>query len=258
MAYTVKKLSELSGVTIRTLHFYEEEGLIKPSYYGSNGYRYYEEKELLQLQQILFFKELGFTIKQIKNVIGKDDFDQLSALNSHRKSLNQEWEKIGQLLKTIDKTINHLKGKKKMKHNEIFDGFNITLVKKAKGHEPYSAAEEIVGKSARNPTKNVEDVEKRGKAFYENATKTAHGIFRELIYCIEKGLAPNSPEVQCIIKKHHAFTDQIQDATQEVYKAMAELYQKHPEFRKQLDPFHPKLAEFMSKGMIIFADKELN
>jgi len=136
MAYTVKKLSELSGVTVRTLHFYEEEGLLKPSYYGSNGYRYYEEKELLQLQQILFFKELGFTIKQIKKVIGKGDFDQLSALHSHRKSLNQEWEKIGQLLKTIDKTINHLKGKKKMKDKEIFDGFNITLVKKAKGHEP--------------------------------------------------------------------------------------------------------------------------
>jgi len=258
MVYTVKKLSELSGVTVRALHFYEEEGLLRPAYYGSNGYRYYGERELFQLQQILFFKELGFTIKQIKKVIGKGDFDQLSALCSHRKSLNQEWEKIGQLLKTIDKTINHLKGKKKMKDKEIFDGFNITLVKKAKGHEPYSAAEEIVCKSVRNPTKNAEDVEKRGKAFYENATETAHAIFRELVHCIEKGLAPSSPEVQRIIKKHHAFTDQIQDATQEVYKAMAELYQKHPEFRKQLDPFHSKLAEFMSKGMIIFADKELN
>ncbi len=256
MAYTVKKLSEISGVTVRTLHFYEEEGLLKPLYYGSNGYRYYEEKELLQLQQILFFKELGFTIKQIKKVIGKGDFDQLSALHSHRKSLNQERGKIGQLLKTIDKTIKHLKGKKKMKDKEIFDGFNITLVKKAKGNEPYSAAEEIVGKSVRSPTKNAEDVEKRGKAFYENATETAHGIFKELVHCIEKGLTPNSHEVQRIIKKHHAFIDQIQDATQEVYKAMAELYQKHPEFRKQLDPFHPKLAEFMSKGMIIFADKE--
>ena len=49
MAYTVKKLSELSGVTVRTLHFYEEIGLLKPAYHGSNGYRYYEEKELLQL-----------------------------------------------------------------------------------------------------------------------------------------------------------------------------------------------------------------
>ena len=108
-------------------------GFLNRSYYGSNGYRYYEERELLQLQQILFFKELGFTIKQIKKVIGKSDFDQLAALHSHRKSLNQEWEKIGHLLKTIDKTINHLKGKKKMKDKEIFDGFNITLVKQTKG-----------------------------------------------------------------------------------------------------------------------------
>ena len=159
MAYTVKKLSELSGVTIRTLHFYEEIGLLKPAYHGSNGYRYYEEKELLQLQQILFFKELGFSLKQIQKVLGRDDFDQLSALYSHRKSLNQEWEKIGQLLKTIDKTIKHLKGKKKMKDKEIFDGFNITLVKKAKEGTSYFAAEEVVGKSVKNPTKNVQDVE---------------------------------------------------------------------------------------------------
>lgn len=258
MAYTVKKLSELSGVTVRTLHFYEEEGILKPSYYGSNGYRYFEEKELLQLQQILFFKELGFTIRQLKKVIGKGDFDQLSALHSHRKSLHLEREKIGQLLKTIDKTIDHLEGKKKMKDKEIFDGFNITLVKRAKGHESYAAAEEIVGKSVRTKTKNAADVEKRGKAFYENAKETAHAIFRELVNCIEKGLAPDSPEAQRIIKKHHAFANHIQDATQEVYKAMADLYQKHPEFRKQLDPFHPALAEFMSKGMIIFSDKELN
>ena len=69
MAYTVKKLSELSGVTVRTLHFYEELGILKPAYHGSNGYRYYEESELLQLQQILFFKELGFTLKQIQKVL---------------------------------------------------------------------------------------------------------------------------------------------------------------------------------------------
>ncbi len=257
MAYTVKKLSELSGVTIRTLHFYEEIGLLKPAYHGSNGYRYYEEQELLQLQQILFFKELGFSLKQIQKVLGRDDFDQLSALYSHRKSLNQEWEKIGQLLKTIDKTIKHLKGKKKMKDKEIFDGFNITLVKKAKEGTPYFAAEEIVGKSVKNPTKNVQDVEKREKAFYEKTTKTAHAIFKELVNCIEKGLEPNSDAVQRIIKKHHIFIEQLQNATQEVYVAMAQLYQEHPEFRKQLDPFHPQLAEYMAQAMREFADQNL-
>jgi len=135
-------------------------------------------------------------LKQIQKVLGRDGFDQLSALYSHRKSLDQEWGEIGQLLKTIDKTIKHLKGKKKMKDKEIFDGFNITLVKKAKKGSTYFAAEEIVGKSVKNPTKNAQDVEKRGKAFHEKTTELAHAIFRELVHCIEKGLDPTSDEVQ--------------------------------------------------------------
>ncbi len=257
MAYTVKKLSELSGVTVRTLHFYEELGILKPAYHGSNGYRYYEEKELLQLQQILFFKELGFTLKQIQKVLGRSDFDQLAALHSHRKALKQEWEKIGQLIKTIDKTINHLQGEVQMRDKEIFDGFNIGLVTLAKGGESYFSAEAIVLKSVKNPTKSAKDVEKRGKKFYENITKTAHAIFKELVYCIEKELDPSSDEVQLIIQKHHTFTVQIHDTTQEVYKALAQLYREHPEYRKQLDPFHPKLAEFMAQGMEIFADSKL-
>jgi DNA-binding transcriptional MerR regulator len=253
MAYTVKKLSELSGVTIRTLHFYEEIGLLKPAYHGSNGYRYYEEKELLQLQQILFFKELGFSLKQIHKVLGRDDFDQLSALYSHRKSLNCEWEKIGLLLKTIDKTIQHLQGKKRMKDNEIFNGFSIGIVKLAKEGEPYFAAEAIVLKSVKNPT-----VEKREKTFYENITKASHSLFKELVQCIEKGLEPASDEVQLIIKRHHAFTEQIHNATQEVYRALAQLYQEHPEFRKQLDPFHSELATFMAEAMKVFAERQLS
>ena len=257
MAYTVKKLSELSGVTIRTLHFYEEIGLLKPAYHGSNGYRYYEEKELLQLQQILFFKELGFSLKQIQKVVGRSDFDQLAALHSHRKSLSKEWEKIGVLLKTIDNTIKHLKGKKKMKDKEMFDGFNITLVK-AKEGQPYSAAEKLVVQSVKNPTKSAEDVEKRGKAYYDNITKTAHALFKELGHCIEKGLDPASDEVQKIIKRHHTFAEQTHSATKEVYKAMAELYVEHPEFRKQLDPFHPNLATFMAEAMRVFADRKLS
>jgi MerR family transcriptional regulator, thiopeptide resistance regulator len=257
MAYTVKNLSELSGVTVRTLHFYEEAGLLKPAYYGSNGYRYYEEKELLQLQQILFFKELGFTLKQIQKVVGKSDFDQLAALYSHKKALSKEWEKIGLLLKTIDKTINHLKGKKKMKDKEIFEGLNITLVK-AKEGQSYSAAEKLVVQSVKNPTKNTTDIERRGKAYYDNITRTAHDLFKELVHCIKKGLDPATDEVQKIIKKHHAFVEQTHAATQEVYKAMAQLHAEHLDFRKQLDPFHHELATFMADGMKVFADRELS
>src|ERR1041384_1006625 len=114
MAYTVKKLAAISGVSVRTLHFYDEVGLLNPAYHGANGYRYYEEPQLLALQQILFYRELGFELKQIKRILGRADFEIIDALRSHRKILQKNLTGTRRLIETIDKTINHLKGKKKM------------------------------------------------------------------------------------------------------------------------------------------------
>src|SRR5277367_6632874 len=123
MAYTVQKLAKMSGVSVRTLHFYDEIGLLPPAYIEANGYRYYEEKELLLLQQILFFRELGFELKKIQKILGKGDFDKVAALHSHRKVLQTTIERTKELIKTIDKTINHLSGDRKMKDQEIYHGF---------------------------------------------------------------------------------------------------------------------------------------
>src|SRR3954467_13114326 len=101
MAYTVKQLTAMSGVSVRTLHFYDEMGLLKPAYYGTNGYRFYEEPQLLMLQQILFYRELKFELKQIKKILGKADFEKLAALQSHRQVLQQKSVRTGSLIDTI-------------------------------------------------------------------------------------------------------------------------------------------------------------
>ena len=250
MAYTVKNLSELSKVTVRALHFYEEEGLLKPSYYGANGYRYYEEKQLLELQQILFFKELGFSLKQIKKVLGRSDFDQLAALQSHKKALSLEWEKIGKLIGTIDKTIQHIKGNVKMEDKDIFQGFGQITV--GKGDEPYFNAEVLVLKSLKQPREEVDGSER------VNIAKAGNELYRRVAECMEKGKTPFSKEVQSLVKKHHAFSEKFHGSTKEVYKALSKLYREHPEFRKQLDPIHLELAEFLAEAMDVFADKELS
>src|SRR6185312_3931952 len=118
MAYTVKQVAEMSGVSVRTLHFYDETGLLKPAYLGANGYRFYEEPQLLALQQILFYRELGLELKQIKQVLGRADFEKVAALESHRAVLEKNLSRTRSLLETIDKTIQHLKGTKKMKTEE--------------------------------------------------------------------------------------------------------------------------------------------
>src|ERR1700722_18917170 len=115
MAYTVKQVAAMSGVSVRTLHFYDETGLLKPAYLGANGYRFYEEPQLLTLQQILFYRELGFELRQIKQVLGRADFEKVAALQSHRKVLQTNLTRTRKLIETIDKTIQHLKGKKKKK-----------------------------------------------------------------------------------------------------------------------------------------------
>src|SRR5262249_46629490 len=125
MAYTVKQVATMSGVSVRTLRFYDETGLLKPASYGANGYRFYEEIQLLILQQILFYRELGFELKQIKQTLDQADFEKVAALQSHREVLLEKLSQTRTLIETIDRTIAHLKGATKMKGEEMFSGFTV-------------------------------------------------------------------------------------------------------------------------------------
>jgi len=125
MAYTVKQLARMSGVTVRTLHFYDEMSLLKPAYTKANGYRIYEEPQLLMLQQILFYRELGFELRRINEILSQREFEKLAALKSHRQVLENNVTRTRALIETIDKTIRHLKGTKQMKIEDLFKGFSI-------------------------------------------------------------------------------------------------------------------------------------
>jgi DNA-binding transcriptional MerR regulator len=125
MAYTVKQLAMMSGVTVRTLHFFDEMALLKPAYTKANGYRIYEKPQLLMLQQILFYRELGFELKRIKEILSQPKFEKVAALKSHRRVLEKNLTRTRMLMETIDKTVSHLKGAKKMKSEELFMGFSV-------------------------------------------------------------------------------------------------------------------------------------
>ena len=122
---TVKRVAAMSGVSVRTLHFYDEMGLLKPARYGANGYRFYQETELLALQQILFYRELGLGLKQIKEILGQAGFEIADALRSHRKVLQESLARTRRLIETLDKTLSHVKGRRKMKSDEMFAGFSV-------------------------------------------------------------------------------------------------------------------------------------
>src|SRR5690606_27824547 len=114
MAYTIKQLASMAGVSRRTLHYYHEIGLLPPTRLGSNGYRYYEDEALLRLQQILFFRELDFSLDQISEILDRPEFNTLEALQAHKKALQRRARRLNELIQTVDRTMQFLQGKADM------------------------------------------------------------------------------------------------------------------------------------------------
>ena len=112
--YTVKKLASLAGVSVRTLHYYDDLGLLKPRYRPENGYRYYDEDSIIRLQQIMFFRELEFGLDEIAKIISGPGFNKIEALKSQREMLVKKSERLGELISTVDKTIKQLRGEDEM------------------------------------------------------------------------------------------------------------------------------------------------
>src|SRR5690606_15484613 len=121
--YTVKHLARLSGVSVRTLHHYDEIGLLRPAFVGENRYRYYGREELLRLQDILFHRELGVPLQAIGKLLERDGRDRVAILREHRTMLAERIEISRQLLTTIDRTIAELNGEGAMEDKDLYHGF---------------------------------------------------------------------------------------------------------------------------------------
>lgn len=252
MAYTVKELAQISGVSIRTLHWYDEVGLLKPAYHGANGYRYYEEEQLLILQQILFFRELGFELKQIRRVLGRSDFDKMVALSSHREVLKKNLDQTRKLIKTIDKTIEHLKGTKKMSEKQMFAGFS-----KEQQAEYERQIIERFGEQGRAAIEeSKENAKKWSKADENNFKKEGEEICKELASLLKQNFKASSKEVQQVIRKHYLWISRCWTPTKESYASHGQFI-ADSDLRKAYEVFHPGLPEFASEAIQLFAYKEL-
>lgn len=253
MSYTVKQLAEISGVSARTLHWYDEIGLLKPSFCGQNGYRYYDKNKLLELQQILFFRELGFPLGDIKVIIAQKDFDTVAALITHKKNLEQIIVDKTRLIKTIDKTVSSLKGEQEMEDKGLFDGFD---AEKQKGYENYliekkgKVAKDLIGESKARVSKW--DPEK-----WNSVGAQSHQACLDLAKMIDQGLSIDSDEVQEAISRHYEWLCNFYNPTKEVYSGLGELYSSHEDFIKFYAGYHEKMPNFLSKAMRFYADKNL-
>jgi MerR family transcriptional regulator, thiopeptide resistance regulator len=244
---TVKQLSKLAGVTPRTLHHYDQIGLLKPSRVGDNGYRYYGEESVLQLQQILFYRELGIPLDDIKRIMGRRDFDVLGALRSHKEALQKQVARLNRLINTVDNTINHLKGNSIMSEQGYFEGFT------EEEQEKYALeAEQIYDPEA------VRESNRKWKS-YPAAKKEAimaegKAIYLDMIAAMPKGA--DSSEVQSIVERWRKHMDYFWTPNLEQLRALANGYVEDPRFKATFDKIHPGLAEFVREAVEVYVESK--
>jgi DNA-binding transcriptional MerR regulator len=245
--FTVKQLSDLAGVTPRTLHHYDQIGLLKPSRIGDNGYRYYGEESLLKLQQILYYRELDLPLDEIKTIMGRRDFEILAALETHKVELGKRIARMERLVDTVDNTISYLKGKKKMSNDKIFAGFSEEEQEKYAAEAEKMYDPEIV--RASNKKWKGYSAEKK-----QHILDEGRQVYVDMIAVIPKG--PASPEAQAVVERWRKHMDYFWTPDLDQLAGLAQGYNDDPRFKANFDKMDPRLAAFMLEAVKVYVSKQ--
>jgi MerR family transcriptional regulator, thiopeptide resistance regulator len=253
--YTVKQVAKLSGISIRTLHHYDEIGLLKPARIGANGYRYYGREELLRLQQILFHRELGFALDEIRQVLSAPDFDRMAALRAHRERLVGEIERYHRLVQTLDATLAALEGKADMNDKILYHGFSS---EKQAQHEAW-----MVDRFGSQVRARMEEAKARmqqwSQADRDRHLQEVQTIQAELAEAMVDGKPADSAQVQELIGRLHSWVGRGWNSTpdREAFIRLADVYAEHPDFRARYESRRAGLTDYLVTAIRTFADREL-
>jgi DNA-binding transcriptional MerR regulator len=245
MNYAVKQLADLAGVSRRTLHHYDEIGLLKPSSVAQNNYRYYDEESLLRLQQILFYRELGLSLSETKEIFNQPDFDVVQSLEAHWVELEKRVERLNRLINTVDKTILHLNGGIAMSKKQIFEGFT-------------EEQEEEYAEQARQrwDPKLVDVSMRRWKSYSpekKEQIKAEGGVaYQEIFDNMGKG--HDSPEVQTGVAKWHQNLRYFYEPTYAILSGLGYGYRDDPDFRTTFEKFSPDFPEFLCEAIQFYCE----
>lgn len=248
---TVRQVANAAGISVRTLHHYDAIGLLKPAHVGANGYRYYGRADLLKLQQILFYRELGLPLGEIRSLLDDPDFDTLAALRGHRKALAERIERHRDLIRTIDRTIASLEKDEAMEDHEYYAGVSPETRARWEREAVGFWGEDAV-RAARAKARSFS---KEQVAAIQAEMEAIRADFQRLF---ADGAAPGSEPVQAVTARHYAWVSHSWTPDAAAFKGLGRFYVENPEFRGVYeDGAVPGTAEFIAEAMAIYADRSL-
>ena len=240
MKMLIKDFAKACGVSVRTLHYYDEIGLLKPSFVDEwTGYRYYDENSLLRMQEIMFYRELDFSLKNISQIISSPYYDKEKALSQQKKLLVLKKERLEKLILSIDDA---------MKGKVVMNAFDNSEFEKYKDE-----AKEKWG----NTTAYAEYSEK-SKNYGKDKFSAISGEMAEIFSKFNRAMKnsdADSDESQALVKELQDYiTNNFYTCTKEILSGLGQMYVYDERFKNNIDKAGEGTAEFVSEAIKIYCN----
>ena len=237
-----KEFAEFTGVSVRTLHYYDEIGLLTPAYVDEQtGYRYYDEGCLLRMQEILFYRELDFSLKRIGEIMSSPAHNANKALQEQKKLLVLKKERLERLIASVDDAV---KGENVMRafDNGAYETYKAEVKEKWGNTDAYREHAE--------KTKNY------SKGKWNALAGEMDDIFAEFAVCMKSGEEPGSAGVQGLVKRlQDHITENYYLCTNEILASLGQMYAADERFRNHIDQHADGTAAFVSEAVEAYCGK---
>lgn len=240
MKMHIKEFAELTGVSVRTLHYYDEIKLLKPSFVDEqNGYRFYDERCLERMQEILFYRELDFPLKDIGEILSSHDYDKQKAMKEQKRLLTLKKERLERLITALD---NAMKGEEFTMN--VFD------------NSEFETQREQYAKEAREKWGDTAAYKEYSAKAYSTEKQNElndgmNALIAEFAGCMIDGNAPESEKSQALVEKWQTYiTDHYYTCTKEILAGLGAMYTADERFKANIDKYGKGTAEFMRAAIL--------
>ena len=246
MKMQINEFAKLVSVSVRTLHYYDEIGLLKPAFVDEqNGYRFYDEISLERMQEILFYRELDFELKIIAEILSSPDYDKQKALAEQRKLLILKKERLERIIAALDGAE---KGKITM---SAFDSSDYETAR----NQYEAEAKRRWGETAAYK-EHAEKTAGYSKEKWKAVTDGLMAVLAKFAACMKDGHAPDSDEAQALVKElQNYITENYYTCTDEILAGLGQMYVADERFKNNIDKHTPGTAAFISESIATYCRK---
>ena len=238
----IKEFADFTGVSVRTLHYYDEIGLLMPAFVDkTTGYRFYDEKSFLRMQEILFYRELDFSLKRIKEILSSPNYDKSKALNEQKQLLTLKKERLERLISAIDGAV---------KGENVMTAFDNSEFEKYKAE-----AREKWGKTDAYK-EHAEKTKGYSKNQWNDLAQGMDQIMEAFALCMKRGEAPQSPEAQGLVKRLQShITENYYHCTNAILAGLGQMYVADERFRGNIDGHGEGTAAFICEAITVYCQQ---